>query len=90
MSLLGNRKPFGLNHLLHRSEPSELAKFKMNPTLYLSHVLYSWRRVVPYEPLTPVTMICISDTHNAQVPVPAGDVLIHAGDLTQSGTMKEL
>lgn len=36
-------------------------------------------------------MVCISDTHN-QTParLPQGDILIHAGDLTNSGTYKEL
>lgn len=35
--------------------------------------------------------MCISDTHN-QTParLPPGDILIHAGDLTNSGTYKEL
>ena len=38
-----------------------------------------------------VRVVCISDTHN-QTParLPPGDVLIHAGDLTNSGTYKEL
>lgn len=35
-------------------------------------------------------MICISDTHNNQPKLPDGDVLIHAGDLSQSGSLKEL
>ncbi|KAL9614704.1 MAG: hypothetical protein Q9167_000833 [Letrouitia subvulpina] len=38
--------------------------------------------------------VCISDTHNASPPssfqLPAGDVLIHAGDLTKQGTHAEL
>lgn len=38
----------------------------------------------------PVTVVCISDTHNKQIPLPAGDLLIHAGDLTQSGSVEEL
>jgi predicted phosphohydrolase len=42
------------------------------------------------QPISPVTIICISDTHNAQIDVPPGDMLIHTGDLTQSGTLKEL
>ncbi|KAF8445185.1 Metallo-dependent phosphatase-like protein [Terfezia claveryi] len=38
-----------------------------------------------------VRIVCISDTHN-QTParLPPGDILIHAGDLTNSGTYKEL
>jgi len=38
--------------------------------------------------------VCISDTHNA-IPggafkLPKGDVLIHAGDMTNQGTFSEL
>lgn len=37
-------------------------------------------------------VVCISDTHNAngRLSVPKGDLLVHAGDLTQNGTEKEL
>lgn len=39
----------------------------------------------------PITAVCLSDTHNLQIPdVPEGDLLIHAGDLTSSGTAEEL
>lgn len=34
--------------------------------------------------------MCVSDTHNSQPKVPDGDLLIHAGDLTQSGSLQEL
>ena len=38
--------------------------------------------------------VCVSDTHNAtskgSFKLPAGDVLIHAGDLTNQGTISEL
>ncbi|KAK8102190.1 phosphoesterase [Apiospora sp. TS-2023a] len=40
-----------------------------------------------------VSIVCISDTHNANTrcdPLPDGDVLIHAGDLTQGGSLAEL
>ncbi|KIH92333.1 phosphoesterase [Sporothrix brasiliensis 5110] len=37
-----------------------------------------------------VSVVCISDTHNHQPRLPDGDVLIHAGDLTQSGSFIEL
>lgn len=38
-----------------------------------------------------ITVVCISDTHNA-LPglLPAGDILIHAGDLSQYGTFAEV
>ena len=35
-------------------------------------------------------MVCISDTHNQTPSLPKGDVLIHAGDLTNQGTYSEL
>ncbi|KAF2824929.1 Metallo-dependent phosphatase [Ophiobolus disseminans] len=35
-------------------------------------------------------IICISDTHNQTPRLPAGDVLIHAGDLTNQGSYSEL
>lgn len=39
--------------------------------------------------------VCVSDTHNASpangsFKLPKGDVLIHAGDLTNQGTLSEL
>jgi predicted phosphohydrolase len=34
--------------------------------------------------------ICISDTHNTLPKLPRGDVLIHAGDLTNQGSLSEL
>ena len=38
----------------------------------------------------PVKVVCISDTHNQQPEVPPGDILIHAGDLTESGSFDEV
>lgn len=34
--------------------------------------------------------VCISDTHNYTFKLPRGDVLIHAGDLTNQGTYAEV
>ncbi|KAF7187815.1 putative rhamnogalacturonate lyase C [Pseudocercospora fuligena] len=53
-------------------------------------LIFSFLR--PYNPVRQnVTLVCISDTHNL-IPkqVPFGDVLIHAGDLTQGGTPSEI
>ncbi|KAI0691369.1 Metallo-dependent phosphatase [Cytidiella melzeri] len=33
--------------------------------------------------------VCISDTHTRTFPVPPGDVLLHAGDLTHTGLFRE-
>ncbi|KIX02009.1 uncharacterized protein Z518_07948 [Rhinocladiella mackenziei CBS 650.93] len=35
-------------------------------------------------------IVCISDTHNQTPKLPSGDILIHAGDLTNQGTYSEL
>jgi hypothetical protein len=35
-------------------------------------------------------IVCISDTHDQTPKLPRGDVLIHAGDLTNQGSYSEL
>ncbi|OOQ89106.1 putative phosphoesterase [Penicillium brasilianum] len=80
-----------LHELLHRQRPGLWQKFWAQPYVFLSRTLYSWHKPIPAMPLTsPVAIVCISNTHNAQISVPDGDVLIHAGDLTQSGSFQEL
>jgi len=40
---------------------------------------------------TPITIVCISDTHGTKPSnIPMGDILIHAGDLSQFGTFPEI
>ena len=34
--------------------------------------------------------VCVSDTHNRNVGLPKGDVLIHAGDMTNNGDHDEV
>ncbi len=48
----------------------------------------------PQSHLRKTRFVCVSDTHNA-IPggafkLPKGDVLIHAGDMTNQGTFSEL
>ncbi|KAG8409320.1 hypothetical protein J3459_017626 [Metarhizium acridum] len=38
----------------------------------------------------PIRIACISDTHNKKPTVPLGDILIHAGDLTENGSFEEV
>ncbi|KAL8657203.1 MAG: hypothetical protein Q9226_002143 [Calogaya cf. arnoldii] len=44
----------------------------------------------PPPPTKPISVVCISDTHGTQPPIPPGDLLLHAGDLTQWGTFSEI
>lgn len=37
-----------------------------------------------------IKIVCISDTHNTRPKLPPGDVLIHAGDLTENGSFDEM
>lgn len=42
-------------------------------------------------PVSPhITLVCIADTHNAKPELPHGDILLHAGDLSQYGTFDEV
>ncbi|KAI0537948.1 Metallo-dependent phosphatase [Xylaria digitata] len=87
------RRGSGFDALLHRPRPSAWQLFLQNPIIYIVKKLYSWRRLTK-ESWNPdhqeVSVVCISDTHNSQCPIPPGDILIHAGDLTQSGSLEEL
>ncbi|KAI0132029.1 Metallo-dependent phosphatase-like protein [Xylariales sp. AK1849] len=53
-----------------------------------------WLRGNPVKPPTgkaPIKIVCLSDTHEGIVRnVPDGDLLIHAGDLTNSGTTHDI
>ncbi|KJR87996.1 phosphoesterase [Sporothrix schenckii 1099-18] len=81
----------GLDSLLYRPRPSEWQLFLRQPCVYVARLLFSWRSVSPQERTADgVSVVCISDTHNHQPRLPDGDVLIHAGDLTQSGSFIEL
>ncbi|KAK0744283.1 Metallo-dependent phosphatase-like protein [Apiosordaria backusii] len=81
----------GLDALLNRPRPGAWQRFVHQPCIFLAHKLYTWRRTIPIQPIVdPVSVVCISDTHNSQPALPDGDILIHAGDLTQSGSLQEL
>ena len=38
----------------------------------------------------PLTVVCISDTHNQKLQIPPGDLLLHAGDLSNWGSFSEV
>lgn len=55
-------------------------------------VHYSYDITLPPEHpgLGRTRFICISDTHSHVFPIPPGDVLLHASDLSRHGTLKDL
>lgn len=40
--------------------------------------------------MDPITIVCISDTHTTQPELQDGDLLLHAGDLSQNGSFNEI
>jgi len=55
------------------------------------HLQYEYRK----EPSKPsqgewTRFVCVSDTHSMVCPVPDGDVLLHSGDLTDTGEVGEM
>lgn len=80
-----------LEELINRKGPSEWEQFLWAPVLSIARWLYrSKSRLAAVPIVDAVSVVCISDTHNSQPRVPNGEILIHAGDLTQSGTFDEL
>ncbi|KAI0765907.1 Metallo-dependent phosphatase-like protein [Trametes elegans] len=83
--------------VLKRRIPSAWNQFCYSPILFATRRAYA-----AYTEPQPVDMkdasqfiriVCIADTHSAHdrmPPLPPGDVLIHAGDLSQSGSTKEI
>ena len=76
--------------------PSLLYELSTTPFSFLIrsiHLLLTSLRGPAYPapaPRSRIRLVCISDTHNEKVQIPAGDVLIHAGDLTVTGTAAEI
>jgi calcineurin-like phosphoesterase family protein len=83
-----------LSAILDRERPGAVQDFFRQPYAYLAKSVYALRPIrakLNTLHLSPVTVVCISDTHNHQPRnVPEGDILIHAGDLTNSGSFEEL
>jgi len=84
-----------LDNLLHRRDPSPWEQFFASPLLFLARHSYNTQSTYRPRPSNAdtVRIVCISDTHNIHgslPPLPAGDLLVHAGDLSQSGSIEEM
>ncbi|KAI0641437.1 Metallo-dependent phosphatase [Trametes meyenii] len=92
----------GLDAILNRQGPSLWRQFCYSPKLFFTRWAYStYVTLLDVQQLdkqdrrvdSPIRVVCISDTHNAHErvpPLPPGDILIYAGDLTNSGSETEL
>jgi hypothetical protein len=74
-------------------KPTALDVFLTSPLHWLVFRLFQlflFLRGRPFRPprdKPPIRVVCLSDTHDKQPPaVPDGDLLIHAGDLTDDGS----
>jgi Calcineurin-like phosphoesterase len=76
--------------------PTPLDRLLISPLRVLVQYIYSillLLRGPPFKPpqnKPPIRVVCISDTHTNTPDIPTGDLLIHAGDLTNAGTVKEI
>lgn len=90
----------GLEAIFHREPLNAWQKFYQSPLRFIAEYLYKLRRdhllqqrgTANAEGCNEfIKVVCLSDTHNHIVTdVPFGDILIHAGDLTERGTAEEL
>lgn len=87
MSFLAPPSPF--------EPPSLLYLLVSSPPKFLLRLLYrlvlSLRASPSIPSLHPIRVVCLSDTHSLKPRhIPDGHLLIHAGDLTNSGTLPEI
>ncbi|KAJ4423382.1 hypothetical protein N0V82_001986 [Gnomoniopsis sp. IMI 355080] len=79
-----------------QTRPSPWQQFRRDPSTFLIRWLYKHKPPIKPRDLphltspSPISLVCISDTHCSQPNVPDGDVLLHAGDLTNQGTFAEI
>ncbi|GAB1739194.1 hypothetical protein NU219Hw_g3945t1 [Hortaea werneckii] len=85
-SLLAPRSPFDPPPLLHT-----ILTQPVKSLIRIVDLAISSLRVPPTPGSPPIRIVCISDTHCLQPEhIPPGDLLVHAGDLTNAGTPTEI
>jgi hypothetical protein len=85
-----NNSQTDLLALLNRHEPGLFQRFWSSPVKSLAKALYSLLEPAIQASKEGIRVVRISDTHNTQPKLPDGDLLLHAGDLPQSGSLEEL
>ena len=79
--------------IVPRTHPTQKELFLEAPIFHLTTTIFHFfARLTPAPaPKKFIRIVCISDTHNRTPPsIPNGDILIHAGDLSQGGTVPEI
>ncbi len=93
---MGLLQSLGLRRASQWQRLTVLDHLLLSPLTFLTITLYHvlvWLRGRPFRPprgKAPVRVVCISDTHDRTVDVPDGDILVHAGDLTNAGTAADI
>ncbi|KAI9681514.1 MAG: hypothetical protein M1817_002798 [Caeruleum heppii] len=76
--------------------PTTLQEFLDSPIKFFARRIYRLSLHLRGAPYTvppaqkSIRVVCLSDTHRHTQEVPPGDLLIHAGDLTNAGTIAEI
>jgi predicted MPP superfamily phosphohydrolase len=76
--------------------PTALDLFLLSPLRAIIQSIYLFLLALRGAPFKPprskpkIRVVCLSDTHTNTPAVPPGDLLIHAGDLTNRGTVKDI
>ena len=89
-----SKPSFSPDNLFFPTPLSAWQRLQRQPSLFLAHWLYTHRppcQAPLQSSKQPVKVVCISDTHNEQpARLPQGDILVHAGDITNTGSFAEL
>ncbi|KAF3187999.1 hypothetical protein TWF788_001462 [Orbilia oligospora] len=90
----------GLDAIINRKQPSRLDRILAQPHRYIAQTLYRLQPTIALpnpdrsgdsSSSNELRVVCISDTHNNQFQdIPDSDILVHAGDITENGTIEEL
>ena len=77
---------------LRPDEEPRIVKLPPHHLRSLTSALNSFYRpsLPPPPSKRPLTVVCVSDTHGTRPSIPPGDLLLHAGDLTNWGTFSEI
>ena len=74
--------------------PSIPYQIRTSPITFLARLAHDFLQLIRPSPRLsqpPIRVVCISDTHcQIRNDIPFGDVLVHAGDLTNAGTVTEI